>query len=52
MEMSGQPHSSAALLLQKIPQYLLDIRLGGPLGWSERGDEEKIIAPKIWIQET
>jgi hypothetical protein len=41
MEVSGQLHVPAALLLEKDPRYPLDRRLGGPQSWSGHGGEEK-----------
>jgi hypothetical protein len=41
MEISGQPHTPAALLLGKEPPLPIDRRLGGPQSRSGRGGKEK-----------
>jgi hypothetical protein len=41
MDVSGQPHASAALPQGKSPWCPLDRRLGEPQSRSERGGEEK-----------
>jgi hypothetical protein len=41
MEVSGQLHTTAALLPEKDSRYAVDKGLGGPQSWSVRGGEEK-----------
>jgi hypothetical protein len=45
MEVSGQLHSSAALLAEKEPRYTQERRLGGPQNRSRRRGEENIFDP-------
>jgi hypothetical protein len=42
---SGQLQALAALTLYKEPLVAIDRRLGGPLSWSGRREEEKILDP-------
>jgi hypothetical protein len=46
MQVSGQPHGTAALPRRKNPRYPVD-RLGGPQSRSERRGEEKILDPSV-----
>jgi hypothetical protein len=39
--MYGQPHAVATLSQGKSPQHPLDMRLGGPHGWSGHGGKER-----------
>jgi len=50
MEVSGQLHAPAALLLGNSPWYPLDRRLGGPQSQSGHGVEEKNSQPPPGIE--
>jgi hypothetical protein len=50
MEVSGQPHTPAALPQRTSPWYLLDRRPGGPRNLSGRSGEEKNFQPLTGLE--